>query len=204
MLEFSSGSQILLPSLQIREHTHTHSHTHSHAPLTKTTFVLSCFVLLHNKNPCWLKAPLLSVRREAQVGPTPLPAGISCLHCSYRWEEAGRLDLGIHPTPTLVPPLPGYQGLSLLHALLCAAGSPSRTSQTSGDSSVVSGAGRAARADGERRGHEDVHVPRVECLPAETCVAPAPGWGQRRGHSWAGMSAPAAQGTSSVRWHLRF
>lgn len=46
-----TGSQFLFSSLQmITEEAHVH--THSHASLMKTTFVLSCFVLLHNeKNP---------------------------------------------------------------------------------------------------------------------------------------------------------
>lgn len=45
-----TGSQFTFTSLQIvTEGAHARAHTRTHASLMKTTFVLSCFVLLHNK-----------------------------------------------------------------------------------------------------------------------------------------------------------
>lgn len=84
-----------------------HAHTHAHTSLMKTTFVLSWFVLLHNKkNSFWLKAALLTVERETHVLPITLlkrhPAGISCLHFPYREAEGGSLSLVSSQTPTLV------------------------------------------------------------------------------------------------------
>ena len=148
----------------------THAHTHSHASLMKTTFVLSCFVLLHNKKILLAQSTFAHrVQRNTHFASnspeeTPCRDILSTLFLSLSrgWKSVfGELS-NTHSVCQFANVISVCPCSVSFNVLL---NSFPKCHKTTGTSLLFQERGEQSQRGGECLCHGDVHVPRVGCVP---------------------------------------